>query len=95
MGLDLGYEITAKALDIMAEVDFNDLPRFDAFELEQDMASVYTAERLGYINVSNQSEISDVMRDYDAEDIATAAAIWYDDKVKNTAMTLRNKILAA
>jgi len=54
-------------------------------EAATDCASVYTAERLGYMNNRNQDEISDVMREYSTHDIATACAIWYDQQVENAA----------
>lgn len=91
--LDLTYQIANSALNVLYEVEYKDLPAFDVYEHDGEYASVYTADRLGYLNSANQQEISDKIREYDCDDIATAAAIWYDEKVKELVAALKAKIL--
>lgn len=88
---DLSYEICAKACELIADSDIKDLEGEDLF-YESESASVYTSDRLGYLNNNNQGEISDKMKEYDS-DIQTACAVWYDDMVRNVALELRDYIM--
>ena len=96
---DTDYEIFRDAVGIVIDVydslddneDDEESIILDAItEAATDCASVYTAERLAYMNNRNQDEISDVMRDYSTTDIATACAIWYDLQVQNAATIISN-----
>jgi hypothetical protein len=40
-------------------------------------------EQLSWLNINNQSEISDTAKEYDI-DIAQACAVWYDNAVRLT-----------
>lgn len=70
---DLSYEIVHDAADFINN-DGN------AEAESHEFASLYTADRLDYIDNSNQQEISDIFKEMGCDDIATAAAIWYDQK---------------
>lgn len=92
-GFDLSYEIMAKACDVVSQQDIEELAGDDGF-YEAEEASVYTAERLSYLNIHNQQDISDKMKEYDCEDIQTACAYWYDEQVRSACEQLRDYILA-
>ena len=91
---DLDYKIMDSALIELSEVEFEDLAEYEVHESESEYASVYTGERLTYLNMWTQDEISDVAKEYSTEDIATACAIWYDNQVKTVIQQLIDKILA-
>ena len=81
--LDLSYKIAndaLNALNALSEVDYEDLGDFDQYELDGDFASVYTQTRLGYLNVWNEGDISDLVKEYG--NINTACAVWYDEQVR-------------
>lgn len=79
---ELDYPIMSMACSLLADVGFEELKDTDLVELSNDCASVYTNTRLSYINVNNQQEISDVLREYGNDvDIATACAVWYERQV--------------
>ena len=44
---------------------------------------MYTQDRLSYINIGNEEEIMDIIRDNGATSISEAAEYWYDQKVAN------------
>lgn len=89
---ELDYEIMSRASDIIADLTLEDLERADIYELTADSASVYTATRLAYLNIWNQDEISDKLKEFGC-DIATACAIWYDEQVAYACELIRNYIL--
>lgn len=93
---DLDYEIFSKACDIIGELSLDELKDEDkASELiqEQEPASVYTADRLAYLNIWNEDEISDMMKEYSISSIAMACAIWYDEQVQSACHLLRAYII--
>ncbi len=88
---DIDYETFSRACDIVGEV-YGETPEIskdgaedDAADRADDRASVYTAARLSYINIWNQGEVADIVREYDGQDVADAAAIWYERRVKEAA----------
>lgn len=87
---DLSYEIMASACGVIADIDLSDLNEAELNETET--ASVYTATRLSYANNSNQSDISDIAKEYNV-DFATACAVWYDNQVRNACEQLRDYII--
>ena len=92
---DLSYEICAKACNEVAECDMDMLEgESDDIFYEMECASVYTSDRLAYLNMNNQSEISDKMKELGLDDIATACAVWYDDMVRSVALELRDYVLS-
>jgi len=85
VSFDLSYEIMAKACDIYAEAYANneDSPTMLMEYIEEnyrDYASVYTYERLSWLDNNNQSDITDIVIDHGC-DIADACAKWYESKV--------------
>lgn len=97
---DLDYEIFSDACDLVRELydenkDWSDEAITDAiYDRASDSASVYTAARLAYLNIWNQDEISDTMREYNTDDIATACAIWYDRQIEQAAIIIKDWINA-
>lgn len=84
---ELAYEITARACDIVAEA-LDGIGEGEKIDADSDgirdacdgSASVYTADRLAYLNVCNQGEIAERVREYGC-DIQEASAYWYDGLV--------------
>lgn len=64
------------------------------YERSADSASVYTADRLSYLNIWNQDEISDYIKNGIAEDIQTACAIWYDAQVEQASLLINEWVNA-
>ncbi len=99
---DVDYETFSDACRVIEEVygehtdkdgRFNDIDIEEAiYERSGDRASVYTSERLGYLNMWNEYEVSDIMSEYSAKSIANACAIWYDKQVEEQAMIIKNWI---
>lgn len=97
---DTDYEAFDRALDIVREV-YEDKPEAtddeateDIYERAPDSASVYTGARLSYLDVWNEGEISDVMREYGMHSIADACAAWYDRQVEQAAIIIKDWINA-
>lgn len=97
---DIDYETFSRACDIVSEI-YEETPEADNEKIEEgiyerasDSASVYTSTRLEYLNIWNQDEISDIMREYGTEDIATACAIWYDRQVEQATIIIKDWIEA-
>jgi hypothetical protein len=89
---DLSYEICARACDLISESEVDELGESEDMFYESESASVYTDERLKYLNIYNQDEISEKQKEFDC-DIQTACAVWYDDMVRSVALELRDYIL--
>ena len=90
---DLDYKILQSTL---AYLDDNDLELDDLlndnFEMNYNFdgfASIYTNERLSFLNCNNQSEITQVLKEIEC-DIQEACAYWYDQKVESAIYTLRD-----
>ena len=86
------YHIMYEALALFDGIEYADIGDFDPLECGDDIASVYYAEQLGYLNTDNMYAISDIMREYECESIADACAIWYNDTVKDWALAIKNYI---
>lgn len=78
---ELSYEIMDDALTAISDAGIDEL---DSENWENEPSSVYTAERLAYMNLNNQQAISDIMREFSTDDISTACAVWYDNAVRDT-----------
>ncbi len=83
---DLDYQIFSKAIDTYLEAWENneDSPTLLIDYIEEnynDFSSVYTTDRLSYLDIFNQSEITEFVQSYKV-DIADACAMWYDEQVK-------------
>lgn len=90
---ELDYPIMNDACNAVNEVEFKDLAEKDFFE-DGEYASVYTAERLSYLTMNNQAEISEILREYGTDvDIATASAVWYDRKVMEACQMIKDYVL--
>lgn len=90
---DLDYKILQSTL---AYLDDNDLELDDLlndnFEMNYNFAgfaSIYTNERLSFLNCNNQEEITQALKETDS-DIQNACAYWYDQKVEKTIYSLRD-----
>ena len=91
--MDLNYEITAKACELFCDIESIKDLEDEENACEAEVASVYTADRLAYLNNSNEVEISETMKEYDCEDISTGCAIWYDNMVRQAYEEIKNWIL--
>lgn len=94
---DVDYETFSDACDIMSEI-YNDESQEDdglsfvedaIYERASDSASCYTSDLLDYINIWNQDEISQYVRDLGI-DIAQAAGNWYDQQVENMCFIIKD-----
>lgn len=97
---DVDYETFDRAIDIVREV-YADKPEAtddeateDIYERASDSASVYTAERLAYLDIWNEEEVSQKMREYGEHSIATACALWYDSQVEQAAIIIKDWVNA-
>lgn len=90
---DLNYEIAGVACSAVGYMDFEELKKYDTSEDGGDFASVYTFDRLKYLNANNQEEITDTMKEYSTGNISDACAIWYDNAIKDTMRKLIAYIL--
>lgn len=95
---DLDYEIFSGACDIVAEVyeshPTQEKAEEDIYERASDYASVYTSDRLAYLNMWNESDVSDLMHEYGMRSIADACAAWYDRQTEQAAIIISNWIHA-
>jgi hypothetical protein len=94
---DVDYESFSDAIDVVIEVHNNlDDELTDdeiverIYEMSSDSASVYTQTRIEYLNIWNQYEISETMREYSLDDISTACAVWYDRQVEQMAIIIND-----
>jgi hypothetical protein len=97
---DIDYETFNVALNIVSGI-MTDKPDATPNEVEDgiyeragDSASVYTSDRLGYLNIWNESEVSDIHREGCAESIADACAVWYGQRVEELAMYVKDWIFS-
>jgi len=95
--INFGYEIFSKACDIIANIDISEITNDNAEDIinEAEPASVYTSDRLEYLNIWNEDEISDIMKEYSIDSISTACAVWYDQQAQNAARLLRDYIIGS
>lgn len=87
---DLDYQTFGRACDVVAEV-YAEKPKDITeaiYERSADSASVYTADRLAYLDLHNEDEISELMRECGEHSIATACAMWYDRQVEQAAILI-------
>jgi hypothetical protein len=90
---ELDYDIMSDACDIICNLtpkELEDAPDF--YDLAGDSASAYTSTRLGYLNMNNQADISDKLKEYDC-DISDACAAWYDEMVAGACELIMNYVL--
>jgi hypothetical protein len=80
--------------DNMQEQDGADFVNEMIYERSGDRASIMTYDRLSYLNIWNESDISDVMREYDMRSIADACAVWYDREVEQASIIINEWIHA-
>lgn len=88
LSYDICYDACAFFDDITDKYYNNDDINGDEYINEYEPSSIYTYDRLQYLNNNNQQEISDVMKEYSIDDIATACAIWYDNMVRQAISTI-------
>ena len=99
---DLDYQIFSEACDLVSECYHDNDANNDGanfvedmiYERASDKASVYTADRLAYLSMHNEDEVSEIMREYSEPSIATACAIWYDKQVEQASIIIHQWINA-
>lgn len=93
---DIDYETFSRACDLVSdcyndneqEKDGLDFVTDMIYERASDSASVMTYDRLQYLDNWNESDISEIMREYDMRSIADACAVWYDRQVEQAAIII-------
>lgn len=95
VGLDASYEIMSEACDIVGnlEIEVIEGGNLDLYSDCDAAASVYTAVQLSYLNVNNENEISDLMKELSFTSIALACSYWHTQKVQEAAEALVAYIL--
>ncbi len=88
------YETFSDACDIMSDIYAEEAlsANDDAiYERSTDHASIMTADRLAYLDIWNQEDISEYMKEI-GSDIATACAYWYDKQVEQACFIIKDWI---
>lgn len=80
---DLAYDIVRDACNLLPDI-IEDLATFEPYDINIESASIYTYDRLQYLNIHNQYDIAQVLKETSSDDIANACAIWYDRIVQET-----------
>lgn len=91
---DLSYEITAKACEVIGELEMDEIENGgdnDRF-YKMEIASIWNNDRLGYLNVNNESEVYERLVELGLHEISTACAVWYDDQVRSVVLSLLDYI---
>jgi|TARA_R100001530_G_scaffold1410_2_gene2566 hypothetical protein len=89
---EIDYEIMDSACMVLSDVEDKALEEADTYELSNDTASVYNNTRLSYMDIWNQDEVSDIVKELDC-DISTACAVWYEQEVARACEMLRSWVL--
>lgn len=96
---DIDYQIFSDACDIVEAVYSenegigDEEARDEIQERSGDQASVYTSTQLSYLNIWNQSDIAEIVREVEG-DIGNACAIWYDRQVEEAALIINDWVNA-
>lgn len=93
---NLDYQIFSNAIDIYLEAWENneDSPTLLIDYIQEnynDIGSVYTSDRLAYLDNSNQDEISEFVQNYKT-DIGNACAIWYNEQVQSAVSIIHDYV---
>lgn len=97
---DLDYETFSVACDIVSDIydtygkDTDDEATERIYEQASDSASIYTSDRLSYLNNNNEYEIAEIAQEYATDSISSACAIWYDKQVEQAAIIIKDWINA-
>lgn len=92
VSFELSYEIMAKACQCIGELTLKELETGEASEMAAETCTVYTYQRLQYLDGNNQAEITDIVKGYDT-DIEKACAEWYEQQVTTAIEALKAYIL--
>jgi hypothetical protein len=92
VAFELSYEVMGEACSIIRDLDIEKLANADFFAEADSRASVYTGVQLSYLNVKNEGEISDLIKDESITSIAQACSIWFSQKVQEACEALRDYI---
>lgn len=97
---DLDFEIFSSACDIVSEI-YNNNPTATKGQIEDaiyvrsnDSASIFTINLLSYLNIYNEEDISEIVREGNGLAISTACALWYDRQVEQAAILIKDWINA-
>ena len=103
---DLSYEVMSDACYFISDLSIEEIQKNDDNLSDKiqslEVASVYTNTRLSWLNCNNESEIMDIIKEYNNYfekgrtsnwiSVSTACAVWYDNQVKNAVNKLLNYI---
>lgn len=93
---NLDYKIFSNACDVIADLTLEQLQgenddSFDIYDVTDNQASYYNSDRLEYLNIWNEEEIADKVRQYECS-ISEACAYWYDEQVRDAVSIIRDYI---
>lgn len=97
---DIDYETFSRACDIVSEIyadkpdTTQDAATEEIYERASDCASVYTYQRLQYLDANNDQEITDTLKECNCTTISEACAVWYDRQVEQVAILINEWINA-
>jgi len=92
---ELDYSIMDDACMVISEncSTVEELGALDEYEAANDIASVYTGERLSYLCIANDAEVAEIITEYSLDSVGTGAAIWYDKQVQQAVRLIKAWIL--
>lgn len=90
---DLDYQIFSKACDYISERELSEILSDDFELIDGEFASYYYDERLSYLNIWNDEEISDYFKNYSCDSISMACAYWFDNQVNDAIYIIRDYII--
>lgn len=95
---NLSYDVLYDAIAYMGNFTLKEFKALDVVDTIQSnmgdgFASVYTSERLAYLNINNEYEIMDALQEYYCRSISEACAIFYDQSVTDTVYMLQQYVL--
>lgn len=89
---ETGYKIAYSAcsfFDELEEKDFTNLADILEEQLSSyEPASIWNDARLSYLDIYNEQDIFETLKEYACDSINLACAIWYDNEVKNAINTI-------
>lgn len=95
---DIQYQIFSTACDIVHDIYESDDKDYESIEdriydSSPDSGSIWNAERLAYLDVWNEEDIADIVREMSVS-ISGACAYWYDRQVEQAAIIINQWVNA-
>lgn len=95
---NLNYDVLYDAIAYMGNFTLSEFKKLDVVDTIQSnmgdgFASVYTYDRLQYLNINNEYEIMHALQEYSCRSISEACAVFYDQSVTDTVYMLQQYVL--